>query len=513
MAVSFTDAATSAGDGARPRHLLFDKLQLSKSRFTVGLQCHKRLWLEVHEPGAPELARTPVEQAILDQGIRVGEVAREHVPGGVLIVAPHRDRARRVRETKRAIKSGAPVIHEAAFFEDGIFVATDILERGGGGWTLTEVKSTTKVKAAHIPDAAVQRYVLERAGLCVRRVEIMHLNRECRFPNLSNLFVRSDVTHETELALPSIPGEAKRQLKVLRGPCPNVPAGEHCHEPYECPFLPRCAPPLPNHHVSTLHRIRRTKVAELVQQGCHTIFDLPDGLVLTAVTERQRKAVVTGRMIVEPGLGAALAALEPPVAYLDFETVALAIPVWKGCRPYDAVPVQLSVHFEDGQHHEWIADGPADPREKLAVALVDAVRGAKSIGAYNSPFERRCIQHLRDNVPRFAKALNGVIARLVDALPIVRDHVYHPKFGGSFSLKAVAPALLGTDSYAGLDVADGGTAGVALERLLFDKRMTAGQQEESRLKLLAYCALDTLALAQVVIHLRRLACRPGHRPV
>lgn len=512
VAVSFTDAATSAGAGARPRHPIFDKLQLSKSRFTAGLQCHKRLWLEVHEPDAPELTRTPAEQAILDRGIRVGEVARGHVPGGVLIDAPHRDRARRVRETKRAVKSGAQVLYEAAFFEGGIFVATDILEHDGGGWTLAEVKSTTKVKAAHIPDAAVQRYVLERAGLCVRRVEIMHLNRECQFPNLSNLFVRSDVTHETELALPSIPGEAKRQLKVLHGPCPNVPAGEHCHEPYECPFLPRCAPPLPNHHVSTLHRIRRTKVAELVQQGCHTIFDLPGGLVLSAVTERQRKAVVAGRMIVEPGLGAALAALEPPVAYLDFETVALAIPVWKGCRPYDAVPVQFSVHFEDGQHHEWIADGPADPREKLAAALVHAVRGAKRIAAYNSPFERRCIEHLRDNLPRTAKALEGVIARLVDVLPIVRDHVYHPDFGGSFSLKRVFPALLGRDGYAELEIADGGTASVELERLMFDLELTESSRSKAKASLLEYCSLDAMALVDLVECLRALGGPVGIPP-
>lgn len=511
--MSSTDAATSAGAGARPRHLFFDKLKLSKSRFTVGLQCHKRLWLEVHEPNAPELTRTPAEHAILDQGIRVGEVARDHVPGGVLIDAPHRDRARRVRETKSAIKSGAPVIYEAAFFEDGIFVATDILERDGGGWTLAEVKSTTKVKAAHIPDAAVQRFVLERAGLRVGRVEIMHLNRECQFPHLSNLFVRSDVTDRVELALPSISGEAKRQLKVLHGTCPNVPAGEHCHEPYECPFLPRCTPPLPKHHVSALHRIRRTKVAELVQRGCHTIFDLPDDLVLSAVTERQRKAVVAGRMIVEPGLGAALAALEPPVAYLDFETVALAIPVWKGCRPYDAVPVQFSVHFEDGQHHEWIADGPTDPREKLAVALVDALRGAKSIAAYNSPFERRCIEHLRDNVPRLTSALDGVIMRLVDVLPMVRDHVYHADFGGSFSLKAVAPAVLGSDSYTALDVANGGTASAALERLLLDEWLLSSEKEKIRASLLKYCALDTLTLARMVRHLRELAAGPGHCPV
>jgi len=30
-------------------------MRLSKSRFTAGWQCHRRLWWTAHEPGAPEL--------------------------------------------------------------------------------------------------------------------------------------------------------------------------------------------------------------------------------------------------------------------------------------------------------------------------------------------------------------------------------------------------------------------------------------------------------------------------
>jgi hypothetical protein len=33
-------------------------------------------------------------------------------------------------------------------------------------------------------------------------------------------------------------------------------------------------------------------------------------------------------------------------------------------------------------------------------------------------------------------------SRLWDLLPVVRNHVYHPRFGGSFSLKDVLPALV-----------------------------------------------------------------------
>src|SRR6266478_832847 len=63
--------------------------RLSKSRFTSGLQCHKKLWWEVHEPDALELQPDKVLQDLFDQGRQVGEAARARYPGGVLIDLPH----------------------------------------------------------------------------------------------------------------------------------------------------------------------------------------------------------------------------------------------------------------------------------------------------------------------------------------------------------------------------------------------------------------------------------------
>src|ERR1035437_5386082 len=40
-------------------------------------------------------------------------------------------------------------------------------------------------------------------------------------------------------------------------------------------------------------------------------------------------------------------------------------------------------------------------------------------------------------------------SRLWDLLPVVRNHVYHPAFAGSFSLKAVLPVLVPEMTYAG----------------------------------------------------------------
>ncbi len=241
-----------------------------------------------------------------------------------------------------------------------------------------------------------------------------------------------------------------------------------------------------------------------MEGGCESIHDLPDDVELSRIADRQRRAVQSGETVIAPGLRKALARLQHPIAYLDFETIALPIPIWPGCRPYDAVPVQFSCHVEDAsgtlRHHEWLAQGPGDPRPALAEALVQALRDAKTIVAYNAPFELGCIQDLRATVPELDAPLQRAQRRMVDLLPIVRNHVYHPAFGGSFSLKRVVPALVPELSYDGLAIRDGGAATMALEQLLLRGAETA----EARAALLAYCGLDTLAMVEIVARLRRM---------
>src|SRR5262245_34303406 len=98
---------------------------LSKSRFTTGLQCHRRLWWEAHESDAPELIADAEQQAIFDQGSKVGRLAREHVPGGVLIDFEPGAIAERVAATQAALEGRAPAIYEASFLADETFAAVD----------------------------------------------------------------------------------------------------------------------------------------------------------------------------------------------------------------------------------------------------------------------------------------------------------------------------------------------------------------------------------------------------
>ena len=475
--------------------------RLSKSRYTSGLQCPKLLWWKVHEPDAPELVVSDALQAIFSRGQRVGELARAYVPGGVLIDLPHFELDLRAAATKKALADGASVVYEASFLEDGVFVAVDILEKQGDGFALVEVKSTLDLKAKHLPDVAVQVHVARRAGLAVNRAEVMHLNRACTYPDLSNLFVREDVTERIAPALLAVPGAIASLAAVLSGPLPEAVVGPRCSSPYLCPFHDRCWPPLPVDHVSTLHAIRATRVATLVAGGFVTLHDLPPDFVASPPALRQIRSVRAGTLVVEEGLFEKLGALEPPIAYLDFETINPAVPVWPGCHPGEHVPVQFSCHVlgpRGLEHREWLAEGPGDPREAFARALIGACSGAGAIVAFGASFEKGHVDALANVLPDLRVELAALSGRIRDLLPIVRDHVYHPEFGGSFSLKDVLPALVPTLGYDDLEIQDGFSASTALEALLLDGDAIGPEERQAvRRALLRYCERDTLAMVRL----------------
>ncbi|MGB7212583.1 MAG: DUF2779 domain-containing protein [Gemmatimonadales bacterium] len=484
---------------------------LSKTRYTAGLQCHKQLWWKVHEPNAPELTPDANQQAIFDTGTRVGEVARTYVPGGVLIEGTRFEKVQKLAKTKEALAAGATIIYEAAFESGQVFSAVDILERTPAGFRLTEVKSTTEVKEHHIPDVAVQRWVLEGAGFPVATTRVMYLDRECRAPDLSNLFATDTVDDEVAAVLPTIEPEVQAQLRMLGGPLPTVEIGDHCKKPYECPFMARCWPVLPPHHIGTLSHISPKKRSALAALGVKTIDRIPDNFVLTENQARQRRVVIAGEAEISGELEAELRPFDVKrIAFLDFETVAPAIPIWDGCRPYDTVPAQFSCDVQHGtaplRHFEWMATGPGDPRPEMARRVVEACRDTDIVVAFNAGFEKRCLQLLADAAPALATELTGIIARLKDLADPVRKGMYHPEFFGGYGLKVVVAALVPELAYADLEVAEGATASNLLMRLMFNEpQVNVEERKAITAQLNEYCGRDTLVMVKLLDILRSLA--------
>ncbi len=484
--------------------------RLSKTRFLSGLRCPKSLWLDCHEPDLAD----PVDegrQALFDQGHMVGALARERYAGGVLVAEDHTQSWQAVNTTRRLLAEGVDCLYEGAFLHDGVLVRCDILFREGvDEWVLLEVKSSASAKDEHLPDLAVQAYVLSGAGIPVSSARLVHLNTGYEWPggpyDLGELFVEVDLTAQVTDLLPQIPELVAGMRRMLSGPRPEVPIGRRCEEPYPCHYYGHCHQFLPEYPVTELPRLSEDVLDALIASGYYSQRDVP--LDFPGLSPRQRTLCYlarTGELRIAPGLVEALGELREPLYFLDFETFSSALPLYPRTRPYQQVPVQWSCHVLDGDlhHREFLHTERSDPRRPFAESLLEAVEGQGSIVVYTL-FERRILESLLPEVPDLAPRLAAVQGRLFDLERVIREYVQHPGFHGRTSLKYVLPALVPELSYQGLAVSSGEVAS-----LRWAQAVHGQLEEEERSQvfadLRAYCATDTLALARVLDQLRLLA--------
>lgn len=484
---------------------------LSKSRFLAGLQCHKRLYLHCYEPG---LATPPDEaqQAIFETGTAVGVLAQELYPGGVLVDEDHLQHDEAVVRTLDLLsRADVPAIFEAAFTEDGVRVRVDILAREGAEqWRLIEVKSSTSAKAVHVDDAAIQLATLERAGLLIERVSIAHIDREYVYPGgphqPEGLFALADVTEEARARLAEVPGELAAMREALsRESEPQIDFGPHCSRPYRCEFFDLCRIDRPLWSIEELPGIRAPRVRALMEAGIESITELSDDEQLSALQRRVREAVLSGRPYVDAELAGELDAIAAPAHFIDFETIAPALPLYPGTRPFEARPFQWSDHVlhEDGSvsHTEFLAPGDGEPSPEFAESLVEQLAGAATVVVY-SGYEETRLRELARSLPELRDSLDRMLAiPRVDLLRVIRSYYYHPEFRGSFSLKSVLPVLVPELGYDDLAIYDGTLASLTFLEMV-SRGMSPERREQVRTALLAYCGRDTEAMVRIVEALR-----------
>lgn len=470
-----------------------------------GYQCLKSIFLTIHHPEL-EAPTTPDKQAIFDQGSEVGELARNEFPGGVLVDNAPWDFFGSLKKTRELISSGVEIIYEAAFEHRGCYARADIIRfsKDTKKWTVFEVKSSTKLKDEHVDDIGLQAWIMAGSGLPLEKINLVHLNADCRFPDLDNLFTIENITERLRGTYPGIlPKVSEIFATIQKNSVPPIDIGPHCTSPYECGFMDSCwkEKKVPEISVLTLPQ-NRAKKWELYKQGVIALDD-PRLTDLSPIQERAVNAFKTGeRLIDKAGIKAGLAGWKFPLVFLDFETTAPAIPRYEGCGPYSQTPFQYSVHIwntPDAElvHKEFLHIERTDPRPALIPSLLEDCGTVGSIVAYYGRFESDRISELAGFSPRDKAALEALMARIVDPLPIFRDHVYDNKFNGSFSLKVVAPAILGeVQSYEGMLVADGSAAQRAFEYLISEG--SRPDAEEVKAALLEYCKKDTLVMVELV---------------
>lgn len=485
---------------------------LTKSRFTAGLQCPKRLWNEVH---------APLEEALPDtlafmNGRAVDRLAQTLAVGAV--VSREQGMPTAIAETARLLRARSlrddadMVLYQPAFRAGNLAVIADVLRIGGTQATLVEVKASTSVKPGHLHDVAYQTLVLRQCKLPVERVMLAHVDNTfvlTRPGDYAGLISEQDVTHEVEEALPQIAESAAALQEVMSsGTRPEVSIGAHCDKPYECPFIARCRlerGATPEYPVELLPRGGRT-VESLLASGYSDLAKVPAERLTQPNHQRIHRATISGEPYFDAAATEKLRAFTYPMAHLDFETIAQAVPQVVGTRPYEGIPFQWSIHVEESasrvRHAEFLAIESFGDFDAMAGELLAALPESGPVFAYNASFEHGKLEWLADRVPARANALRDVANRLVDLLPFTRAAYYHRDMQGSYSIKMVLPTIDPTLSYENLaGVREGDGAQLAFLQL---RDGTLGSESAAgvRSALLKYCERDSWGL----VVLRRFLC-------
>ena len=482
--------------------------RLSKSRIMSSLQCLKRVYLEVNRKDLVHYSSAT--EAAFALGHQVGDMAIELYGGknGSYIEYQGGNFAGALAQTRQLMTSmfRTPVF-EATLQHGGVLIREDVLlpddESEAGSWRIVEVKASTRVKPEHIHDCAVQAWVHLGAGYPLSRIALAHIDNQFLYAgdgHYTGLLAERDLTHEVFPLLPAVPIWVEQANEAVAGPMPDVPVGQHCTRPYECPFIDYCWPKDSQYPVSGLGGGKK-KLGVWVMDGYRDIRDVPSSGISSEKQLRIHRVTLEGEPELLPGARAFVDALAYPRFYLDFETVSPAIPQWAGTRPYQVLPFQWSCHIERApgvmEHSEFLDLSGEPPMRALARQMIKDLETEGPVLMYTT-YERTVIEGLAGMFPDLAGALQAIISRLADLHPVTLDNYYHPDMLGSWSIKAVLPTIAADMDYARLEGIQEGTAASAAYQEAIDPGTSEQRKEEIRRELLKYCKHDTEAMVRLV---------------
>ena len=207
---------------------------LSKSKYIRGLQCDRALWLDVFNP---RLARYTAEQMRrFDRGRDFEYAFKATFPDGIDLSAELKRNvdAYPARTAELLDKGDGVALFEAGFLYDDVLVLADVVQqREDGTLDIYEVKSGTALSETYRRDAALQHYVISHCRK-INTFSIVYANPDGGF-----------IKEELSAALQEQHGEIEKNIaamkEILRHGEPATPTGQHCLEPYACPYQHYCA--------------------------------------------------------------------------------------------------------------------------------------------------------------------------------------------------------------------------------------------------------------------------------
>lgn len=151
------------------------KTFLSKTNYCKYLQCPKMLWLKNYKRNKAIQASNP---GVFETGKKVGLIAQDLFGKRHDDVHFQRNMNYMIDLTSQYLQNRPNIITEATFSYNNNFCMVDILKNDMDGMEIYEVKSSTAISDIYIDDASFQYYVVTSLGFKVKKVCIVHINKE-----------------------------------------------------------------------------------------------------------------------------------------------------------------------------------------------------------------------------------------------------------------------------------------------------------------------------------------------
>lgn len=507
---------------------------ITKTSYIAGIECPKFLWYKVHEPSKipPD---TAIDRIRMDDGQLVGQKARELYPDGVRIKREPNPEV--MHQTSRdALKMRKPLFEAGFVHKNGYALADILVPAGKDEWDLFEVKASTAIDNKTVnsvlsgrvnyyyADVAFQKFVYEGAGLKLRKAGIMHLNKDYIYDGKKLVLeelIKPDEDLDKEIIGKIRSGisahipEVEKNIKVLLNMLaekkpPEIGLGRNCKS---CPLEAECEMEAGLPEEGSVMRLRYDRDGlrfKMLEKKIYLMGDIKLTPDIEDPRRTQIQAHAAGKPIIKKKqLAGFLKKIKYPAYFLDFETIAPAVPIYAGTHTYQLIPFQFSLHVikkkrEKPEHFSYLAPDGADPRPEVLSRLKKLLGGKGSIIAYNVSFERERLEEASLGHPEYEGWFNdNILGRMVDLEePFDKFYYYDPAQDGSTSIKAVYPALIGKDSYEGLGIAEGGEAMKQFMDITF-KEVDERTRAKVRADLEKYCKQDTQSMLDILEKLQK----------
>ena len=488
-------------------------MNLSKSRYTLGIRCKKLLWLSCFKKAEAEDLGN---ESVLENGNKVGDLARS-LFGNYTLINYDSNYKNMIDDTRKELLNKPNIICEASFSYDGNFCSVDILKNDIDGVEIYEVKSSADLKSIYIDDVAYQTWVLKKLGLNVKKSFVVYVNRNYvkngEF-DINKYFIIEDVTNEIDL------DKVEREIKSLKEIInskdePNIDLSLGCKKPYDCPFFKYCTKNLKEPNVFNVGwNVHFKKKLELYYKGIIAYKEILDagGFNEKANEQMRFELYDLPPKINKDKIKKFLSQISYPLYFLDFESYQESIPAIDGTKPYQQLCFQYSLHYylkEDSKlyHKEYLSDDyNGNPMYGLCKQLCIDIPKNSCVLVYNKTFEVPRLKEMANLFPEFSDHLLNIADNIVDLLVPFQNHDYYVKeMAESASIKKVLPALFPNDpslDYHNLEQVHKGDE--ASNAYLSLRNLPKEEELKLRDNMLKYCCLDTYAMVKIYDKLKEV---------